>query len=69
MTPRRGCGQPGRPVQLPTAQAAAVRTRMHTTAPGPTACRGGRCHLAAGQVVLCDRHATALVGPAMGGGR
>lgn len=65
MTPR--CGPPGRPVrQLPTAQTAAVRTRMHTVS-DPHVCRGGRCQLAGGQVVLCERHAAVLVGPAAGG--
>ncbi|MQA14925.1 MAG: hypothetical protein GEV09_12340 [Pseudonocardiaceae bacterium] len=56
------CPRPGRPVRLPTAQAAAVRTRMHTTAPGPQTCRGGFCHLSShGEVVLCERHAAALL--------
>lgn len=57
MNPRRL----GRPVRLPTAQLAAVRSRMHTAAPGPHVCRGGRCHLTTGGVVLCERHAAALL--------
>lgn len=46
---------------LPTAQRAAAATRMHTVVPGPHVCRDGRCHLAGGAVVLCARHAAALV--------
>lgn len=63
MTPRRGRGRP----VLPTAQLFAARTRMHTVE--PSVCRGGSCRLAGGQVVLCERHAAALVGPAVGGSR